>query len=236
MAVVDLQKDQWNASYQRGDNIALYPKEEVVKFLNRHIRKRTGPSSFREILRPDRGRQQLQGLDFGCGVGRMTILMEEFGIRAYGVDISETTLGIAAQLCETMGHPGLKDRLLQVDGLKLPFDDGFFDLGISAGVLDSMHFELARELVHELDRVITQRLYVDLISGDNDRFHREFAGEEVVTADVERGTVQCYYNWPKIQELFADTAFSIKTARLMTEQSILDRFRYSRYHVVLTKE
>ena len=232
---MELLKEQWNAAYTRGDNQMLYPKEETVKFLNRHVRKRTGPNTFRDVLPPRPGRQQLHGLDFGCGIGRMTILMEEFGIRAWGVEISETSLDMAAELCDHFGHADLKERLLQVDGLNLPFAADFFDVGLCAGVLDSMHFDVALQTVQELDRVIDRVLYVDLISGDNDRFQREFDGEEIVSAEVEHGTVQSYFNWSKIQRLFVDTRFQIKTCRLMTEESVTDRFRYGRYHVVLRK-
>ncbi|MBK9129192.1 MAG: class I SAM-dependent methyltransferase [Phycisphaerales bacterium] len=230
-----LQQEQWNASYERGDNQMLYPKEEVVKFLNRFVRKRTGPNSFRDLLAPRPGAQELRGLDYGCGVGRMTVLLEEFGIRAWGVDISPTCLAAAREVAAHFGHPSLADRFAQVDGLALPFDDGFFDVGIASGVLDSMHFEFARRVALELDRVVERWLYVDLISGDNGRFHREFDGEEVVSDAVERGTVQSYFNWTKVQTLFAPTRFRIHWARLITEQSCTDRFRYSRYHVVLRK-
>lgn len=231
----ELMKEQWNASYTRGDNLALYPKEEVVKFLNRHVRKRTGPDTFRDVLPPRAGEQNLRGLDFGCGVGRMTVLLEEFGITAWGVDISDASLRVAHRLCDQSGFPKLKGRLLQVDGFTLPFEDGFFDLAIAAGVLDSMPFEAAQRAARELDRVTDRLLYVDLISGDNDRFHREYDGEEIVTHDVERGTVQSYFNWAKIGALFEPTRFRVRTARLITEQSVTDRFRYSRYHVVLEK-
>jgi SAM-dependent methyltransferase len=232
---MNLQQDQWNAAYERGDNQMLYPKEEVVKFLNRYIRKRTGPTTFRDILPPAPGRQELRGLDCGCGIGRHVLLLEEFGVRAWGVEISPASLRMAAGLCDYAGRPDVKERLVQVDGLTLPFDDGFFDVGVSSGVLDSMHHEVAQRVVRELDRVVARVLYVDLISGDNDRFHREFADEEIVTAAVEEGTVQNYYNWTKLQQLFAPTRFRIRACRLITEQSVIDRFRYSRYHVVLHK-
>ncbi len=235
MPTMQLQQAEWNASYEHGDNIALYPKEEVVKFLNRHVRKRTGPDTFRDILVPSPGHDRLRGLDFGCGIGRMTILLEEFGIQAWGAEISDKSLQVAARLADQMGHHDLCQRLVQFDGFVLPFEDGFFDVGMAVGVLDSMHFDVACHAVRELDRVVSQVLFVDLISGDNSRFHPEFAGEEVVDADVEHGTVQSYFNWAKVQQLFAATNFEIRTGRLMTEQSVTDRFRYSRYHVVLAK-
>lgn len=231
----ELLADQWNASFARGENMTLYPKEEVVKFLNRHVRKRTGPDTFRDILTPRPGMQNLRGLDFGCGVGRTAILLEEFGITAWGVDVSASSLEIAQRLCDQFGVARLKSRLVQLEDVILPFDDGFFDVSVAACSLDSMRFELAQRAVRELERVTARLLYVDLISGDNDRFHPEFDGEEVVDSDFERGTVQSYFNWTKVRALFEPTGLHIRSARLMTEQSVTDRFRYGRYYVVLEK-
>lgn len=233
--MTQLMTDAWDAAYTRGDNQMLYPKEEVVKFLNRCVRKRISPQETRDILQPRPGASQLSALDFGCGIGRLTVLLEEFGIEAHGVDISPVSLDMARQLASDSGYPELLDRLHCVDGFELPFETGAFDVGIAAGVLDSMRFDVAQVAIKELDRVVSRCLYVDLISGDNDRFHREFAEEEVVDAEVERGTVQSYFNFEKIRALFAPTSFKIDQCRLVTEQSCTDHFRYARYHVYLTK-
>ncbi|MFT5917937.1 MAG: hypothetical protein ACI81T_004454, partial [Bacteroidia bacterium] len=32
-----LKKDKWDQSYARGENFIFFPKEEVVKFLNRFV-------------------------------------------------------------------------------------------------------------------------------------------------------------------------------------------------------
>lgn len=76
-------KNEWEESYKRHENFIFYPHDEVVKFLNRFVRKRIDIDEFIDILP-----MPLKGLDFGCGIGRQTILMEEFGIEAYGIDIS----------------------------------------------------------------------------------------------------------------------------------------------------
>jgi hypothetical protein len=89
--------------------------------------------------------------------------------------------------------------------------------------------------VGKLDRVVRSTLFVDLISGDDSTHHREFAGETVVETAHERDTIQSYFNFERVRELFAGTRFEIRSARLMTEQSLTERFRYSRYHVTLEK-
>ncbi|TLD97744.1 hypothetical protein LS71_003150 [Helicobacter jaachi] len=45
-----LKIDQWNASYARGENVIFYPHEEVVRFLNRFIRKRLGEEEFCDVI------------------------------------------------------------------------------------------------------------------------------------------------------------------------------------------
>ncbi len=234
-AAHDFRRSEWDASYTRGENFMFYPKEETVKFLNRHVRKRTGVTTFRDVLTPTEPGAALRGLDFGCGIGRQAILLQEFGIEAFGVDISPASIATAHTLADHFRYPELKARLTVVSELELPFADDFFDVTISSGVLDSMPFEMARRCMRELDRVTRRLGFIDLISGDDSLRHPEFANEVTVATPHEAGTVQSYFNFAKVEALIADTAFNIQTCRLMTEQSVVDRFRYSRYHVVLAK-
>lgn len=232
---MDLQRLAWEKSYARCENFMFYPKEETVKFLNRHVRKRTGIDTFRDVLQPHEGRR-LRGLDFGCGIGRNVVLFEEFGIEGHGVDISAASLHVARKLAEASGFSGARARLHQVDGIQtLPYDEGYFDFATACGVLDSMPFVAARRAMRELDRIVRSLVFVDLISGDSSTHHAEYAGEETVATAHEEGTIQSYFNYTRIQELLSGTGFSIRTARLMTEQSLIDRFRYSRYHLVLER-
>ena len=233
---MDLQTAEWDASYTRGDNCCFFAYEEVVKFLNRFVRKRIGIETFREIL-PSPADRRLRALDFGCGIGRTAILFEQFGIEGHGVEISGESLRMAAKLADAMGFSSLKPRLRQIDGTgPLPYPNGYFDLATARGVLDSMSFEVARQSVRELQRVVRRLLYVDLICGDNSEHHREFAGELRVETGIELGTIQSYFNYAKIQELFRGTEFTIRWARLMTEQSMTERYQNSRYYVVLAKD
>ena len=42
--------------------------------------------------RKEKKRRKLKGLDYGCGIGRNTVLMEEFNIESKGVDISQEAI------------------------------------------------------------------------------------------------------------------------------------------------
>ncbi|WP_300964603.1 hypothetical protein [uncultured Helicobacter sp.] len=46
----DMKVTQWNESYARGENAIFYPHEEVVRFLNRFIRKRIDSHRFSDVI------------------------------------------------------------------------------------------------------------------------------------------------------------------------------------------
>jgi SAM-dependent methyltransferase len=227
-----LRKEEWESSYGRGENFIFFPKESVVKFLNRFVRKKVGPSTFRDVLDFRAG---IRGLDYGCGIGRQTILMEEFGIEAYGLDISEGAIAAGRALAAQMGYAHVGPRLSVAEGKTIPFEDGFFDLTISDSVLDSMAFETARELMSEIDRVTKRLAFITLISGD-DGSGKHAAREETVATTHEQGTIQSYFDQGKIDRLLAGTAFRIKWLQRVTEEYLYpDARRAGRFFVVLEK-
>ena len=39
-------KEEWESSYGSGDNMVFYPHEEVIRFVSRFIKQKTGLDSF----------------------------------------------------------------------------------------------------------------------------------------------------------------------------------------------
>jgi len=228
----DISKDNWEESYQRKENFIFYPKEEVVKFLNRFVRKKLGIDEFKDILNFSNG---IRGFDYGCGIGRQTILMREFGIEAYGVDISSLAIEIAKKLAIHLKYPDVAERFRIVEGRSIPFNDNFFDVTISESVLDSMYFETAKRMIREIDRVTKRLAFISLIFWDDSQHYGEFNGEEVVKTQHEKGTIQSYYNWSKINDLIKGTRFFIKWCNLVVAQSISSSEKSARYYIVLDK-
>ena len=224
-------KQEWDESYNHFDNYIFYPKEEVVKFLNRFVRRKIGDNSFQDAsLINDVDGGIVRGLDYGCGIGRMTMLMHEFNIDSFGVDISKSAIQKAKEL-----FPILSKNFTVVDGESLPYEDSYFDISICESVIDSMHFTVAKKVIKELDRVTNKLTFISFISGDDSEHFREFSGEEFVQTKHEQNTIQSWFNWSKINELISNTNYKIKWANLITEESLTDRYKYGRYYLVLTK-
>lgn len=227
-----LKSRQWDESYQRGENYVFYPHEEVIRFVARHIRKRVGQDQYEDRL----GVGQARGLALGCGIGRHVFYLDECGLEAWGIDLSEEAIGMAHASARRLGREHLVERFLATSSESMPFDDGFFHFAVSHGVLDSMPFDVARRSLVELRRCLAPNglFYADLVSGDDHRHGREFAGAEEVQGQHEQGTIQSYFNWSRIEELI-EGSFKVKDGVLITSQSLFAPVRISRYHLVLER-
>jgi SAM-dependent methyltransferase len=228
----DLRINYWEESYKRKENFIVYPKEEVVKFLNRFVKKRNDRSLLPEFSLLENRR--LRALDFGCGVGRQTILLSEFDIDVWGGDISENALSFARQMVVEM-KPFTKGQIsfFKLSGTSLPFENDFFEIGICDSVLDSMWLEIARKIIQELDRVISKKLYISLISSDCQKEQKPI--DEIVSTTHEKNTIQSYYDLEKIDRLLANTNWKIEWYNIVTEIVPKNNFKNTRYHIVLKK-
>jgi hypothetical protein len=50
MSVQSEGQELWNVAYNRGGNICFYPHEEVIRFVNKYVRKREGISQFKNVM------------------------------------------------------------------------------------------------------------------------------------------------------------------------------------------
>ncbi len=230
---MEIFKDMWEQSYARNENYIFFPKEEVVKFLNRFVRKKIGLNQFIDKLDFS---QTVRGLDMGCGIGSNTLLMGEFGLEAYGVDISANAIHAAQEIARATNREHVASRFCVVEGDRMPFPDGYFDITICDSVLDSMSFSLAQQNTKEISRVTKKYAFLTIISGDDSEHFREYDGEEIVSGTHENGTVQSYFNFEKIKRLILDTNFKIVWCHLVQDLSLLDANVGSRYFLVLEKE
>ena len=221
---------EWNASYALKQNHLYYPNEEVIRFISRFFRQRIGLHEYRD--KRSFG-SPVRSLDLGCGIGRHVVYLHEVGFESHGIDLSSEAIQAAQEWGSQVGIPS--DRFVEGNSSILPWSAGHFDCVVSHGVLDSMPFETAKTTMAEIDRVVAADglVYIDLISGDDDRHESGFAGEEVVEGAHEKGTIQSYFNERKIAELVSGTTLEIKE-RVRVRRSQLDSGRIdARYHVIL---
>ncbi|OBB69814.1 class I SAM-dependent methyltransferase [Mycobacterium sp. 852014-50255_SCH5639931] len=94
--------------------------------------------------------------EFGCGTGRfaanlLTSLPDS--VNYLGVDISPVMVNLATRRLRAWAD---RAEVVLVDGtLPLPADDGFADRVFSAFVFDLLDVHYAREVLHDLRRILT---------------------------------------------------------------------------------
>ena len=219
--------EKWESSYERNENYLFYPSDEVIRFVSRFIKKRTGINYFKENTTNSN-----RILDACCGIGRNVKFGIEMGFEMYGFDLSKNAV--------LFSHEWLvkKLKLVQKSNLsvssidELSYENNFFDHVICDSALDSMPFEIAIDGISELYRVTKPGalFYCSLISGDNSKFSKAFNGETIVEKPHEIGTVQSYFNKTKIIRLI-EPLFEIISLEL---HNITDNngFIKGRWHVI----
>jgi ubiquinone/menaquinone biosynthesis C-methylase UbiE len=112
--------------------------EEVVERYLRLLRQHGGPEMFDEVL------------DFGCGVGRLTLAWKRHARTVTGVDISRSMIERGHRLLE--GCDAIRLELNQKENLSA-FADEQFAIVFSHIVLQHMPWEYARTYLQEFARV-----------------------------------------------------------------------------------
>ena len=225
-------KNEWNKSYKNKDNYMFYPEENVIRFISKYIKKRTGLDGFISL---NPSLTNVKVLDFGCGIGRHVITLNEFNIDGYGFDLSNEAINTAKENFMKLGLPKLIDKVIVADILNLPYDDNFFDFMLSHGVIDSMPYEIAKNGLLELSRCLKEdgKVYLDLISEighscNDDNF------EQTIQTNHERNTIQTYFNEDRINDLI-ENIFEIEEIILKNKIDITNNTTHGRYHIVLKK-
>jgi ubiquinone/menaquinone biosynthesis C-methylase UbiE len=167
---------EWDSAYKKRQNFCFYPNEELVKFLNRYIKKKIGQNEYINILG-----DKIECLDFGCGIGASTSLISDFGISCIGVDISKVAVDYAKEL-----YPNCNFEDINSDNLS--FDDKYFDFSISVHCLDSMDNSLTNKIMSELIRVTKKYIFITLISS-HELNDINFDGQIVVNTEHEKDTI-----------------------------------------------
>jgi SAM-dependent methyltransferase len=226
-------KSRWEESYRDKENHLFYPEEEVIRFVSRYVRRRVGLEEFKDLH--DFGRKP-RVLALGCGIGRHVVFAHDMELDGYGIDLSEEAVRFARNWVNKRGLSNPQERIIQGSVEDLPWSDGFFDVVISHGVLDSMPFETACSAVEEVHRVLQTGglFYCDLISGDNSDHAREYSGQQKIDEDFEEGTIQSYFNYCKIHSMLGGQFEEIDSF-LIKREDVKKGHYSSRYHLTLRR-
>lgn len=189
---------KWDKVYSEAFGGQWYPDEGVVRFAARFLQRRTGIDVY------DKKREVRRVLDAGCGNGRHIVFFSEQGLDSWGIDISEKAIEIANAW---VSKRGLKAHLEVGDITQLPFENGYFDVAISFGVLDHIPFPEAKRMMAEIVRVLAKDgyVYITLRSTEDAECGR---GEKVANntfvlqEGYEKGIIQHFFDLAEIRDLF----------------------------------
>lgn len=227
----NLKINNWNKSYENKDNFIFYPREEIIRFISKYIRKKTGLNSFINI---DKKNPKI--LDFGCGIGRHVKFLDEYNLDVYGFDLSEEAISYAHQYFKKLNLDHLQKKVIVSDITNLPYKSKYFNYMLSHGVLDSMGYKIAKKGIKELHRTMDNKgiIFFDVISTLDKSFKKGNSMDQLVENDHENGTIQSYYDINRINDLLKDKFNIIE----LSENSKIDHINKTisnRFNVVAQK-
>lgn len=232
--MTNTKKKEWNNSYKNKDNFIFYPHEEIIRFISKYIKKRIGVNKFED---KNNYSKPPKVLDFGCGIGRHILLLNEFELDAYGFDLSDEAITTAQNNFKALGVEHLTKKVITSNITDLPYNDKNFDFMLSHGVIDSMPYEIAKKGIIELHRVLIDDglIYFDLIDKKDSSFKTDVSLEKIVTNQHEKGTIQSYFDDEKIKELIKDKFEIIEQYKIIREDCFNKNYLISRYHIIAKK-
>jgi 2-polyprenyl-3-methyl-5-hydroxy-6-metoxy-1,4-benzoquinol methylase len=96
-------------------------------------------------------RKEAAILDFGCGMGELSVRMASLGYRVTGLDRDPDYLALARILAEENGLRGVD--FVEAKELRLPFADGSFDIITMFSVVEHLSDAMLDKVLPELARV-----------------------------------------------------------------------------------
>jgi SAM-dependent methyltransferase len=229
--MTDNYKLEWDQSYRRHENTLFYPSEEVIRFVNRYIRRRVGPDVFTKEFD-----QRPKVLDIGCGAGRHLAYLWENGFHPIGIELSTVACDQAIALMESKGAPPTEYEIINLSTDDATIADNSIDYAVSVSAIDSMPTANATEVVAKTFASLKPGalFYVDLISVDRMRDGVDLGDyDQTINELHERGTVQSYYDEAKIRRVFS--GFEVMRLETITRADQSGVVADKRWHIVLRK-
>lgn len=93
-------------------------------------------------------------LDYGCGGGWLSILLQKWGFNSIMVDISKNMVKNAKKVCHDCDF-------VVCDGMKLPFKEGVFDFVIGISILHHLTLKHATDELKRVSLVQSKLLFME---------------------------------------------------------------------------
>lgn len=125
--------------------------EKVKSFVERK------PSLFvKSRLMEIKNHKNKKALDLGCGGGRYTQLLAEFGYDAYTIDANTAMIDATKKrLTNFYNKDDIEDRIKKASILQIPHKNEYFDVIVSTGVFHQAHcYSEYEKIIKETSRVL----------------------------------------------------------------------------------
>lgn len=229
-----LRQDKWNEAYERRGNILFYPHEEIVRFINKYVRKRIGISDFSDVMPLSASEwKEFASLDIGYGIGRHIRFLDEFGLNPYGIDLSDGAIEEGKRWMRSLHRPDLADKMTVASVTKLPFEDESFHICVSHSVLDCMPRRTAKKGLDEAFRVLKKNglMYLDFYMDDKKGDY-----EEPVLSGFDEGTIKSFFTVQGIKEFIGDKGTICELKIIRAEDAMAGSMEYGcRAHAAVRK-
>ena len=94
-------------------------------------------------------------LDLGCGTGRHAIFLAKKGFEVYGIDISQSGLGIINKIKSKLKLRNI--TLKRADMAKIPYKNNFFDAIVCTSVINHARLNKIKKTFKEIVRVLKSK-------------------------------------------------------------------------------
>lgn len=160
-------KNVWDEHYERPKSKLAFPDENLVRLLSR--------------IQP----KNKKALDFGCGSGRHSYLLQNEGYLVTACDTAKTTIDLLNEESSSI-------RFLHTPGMNLPFSPNEFGLIVSWGVFHYNPREDAKNLLSSLYESLEEGGYLlGSIRADGDT-HLGLSQGKMNLADLNGGYAETY--------------------------------------------
>ncbi|MDF3818734.1 methyltransferase domain-containing protein [Leptospira sp. 96542] len=160
-------KNVWDTHYNRPKSKLTFPDENLVRLLAR--------------VQPD----NKSALDFGCGSGRHSILLHNFGYTVTACDNSETTIS-------NLKLENLPIRLFHTKEGDFPFQKNEFGLILSWGVFHYNQREVAKSILASLYETLDDNGYMLGSIRSTGDSHLKIDNGKMNLTDLDGGYAETY--------------------------------------------